>query len=139
VSVPSMGQRPGTVTFVAFLTWLVAILDLLAGGVLLWASYNLDGVDTTLSEGDLRLYGLVTLAFGLLTAAVASGLNRGSQLARVIVIAVMALRLVVGGLVLISLGDLASWPAIIDLAISLVVILILTTRRASAFFRGFRG
>lgn len=139
MSVPSMGQRPGTVTFVAFLTWLVAILDLLAGAALLWASFNLDGADTSLTEGEVRIYAITTLAIGALTAAVASGLNRGSQFARVIVIGVMAIRIVVGGLVLISLGEFTSWPALIDLAISLVVILILTTRRASAFFRGFRG
>ena len=128
--------RPGSVTLVAALTWIAAILDLIAGAALIWLSFNLDSIDTTLTEGSVRWYGYGTLFVGILTAAVAAGLAMGSQGARVLVIIVMVLRLAAAGYALLALGGVISWQGIVGVVIALTVIALLSTRRASDFFRG---
>lgn len=132
-------DRPGSVTLVAALTWIAAILDLIAGAALVWLSFNLDTIDSTLSEADVRWYGVGTLVIGVLTAAVAAGLAMGSQGARVLVILAMVVRLAAAAYALLALGGVISWHGIVGVLISLTVIALLSTRRASDFFRGYRG
>ena len=63
----------------------------------------------------------------------------GSQGARVLVIIVMVLRLAAAGYALLALGGVISWHGIVGVVIALTVIALLSTRRASDFFRGYRG
>lgn len=132
-------DRPGSVTLVAALTWIAAILDLIAGAALVWLSFNLDVIESTLAEADVRWYGVGTLVIGVLTAAVAAGLAMGSQGARVLVILAMTVRLAAAAYALLALGGVISWHGVLGVAIAVTVIALLSTKSASDFFRGYRA
>ncbi|WP_296666025.1 hypothetical protein [Demequina sp.] len=135
----ALARRPGSVTFVAALTWIAAALDLIVGGVMLWLSYNLDSVESSLAEGEVRWYGIMTLIVGALTAAVAYGVANGSQGARVFVMMVMILRIAAAAYALVVVGGEAAYQGVAQVVLALVVLGLLSTRNASDFFRGYRG
>jgi hypothetical protein len=128
-------RRPGSVTFVVVLTWIIAILDLAIGGLLLFASFNQDLLDDVgASVGDARAYGFSMLAIGLLTAVVAVALAGGSGVSRVVVITLMVLRIALGVWALVTVGGNTVWGAIAEIVFGVLIIGMLSTRRASAFF-----
>ncbi|WP_062287267.1 hypothetical protein [Demequina phytophila] len=131
-------DRPGSVTLVSALTWIVAILDLVGGAAMLWLYYNPDSVSGDIESGDLLWYGLTTLVVGALTAAVAAGLAMGSQGARVLVIIVMVVRIAAAAYALGQVGGAVVWQAAFEVILAFLVIALLSTRRASAWFRGTR-
>ncbi len=128
-------RRPAGVTFVVILTWLSALLDLVGGGVLVWVSFSADVAETGVTDQELRIYGGTLLAVGLLTAAVALGLAAGSQLSRVLVYVLMLARVAVAAYALATIGDLTRWQAIGQIVGAVLIMLMLSTPRASAFFR----
>jgi hypothetical protein len=130
------GDRPGSVTFVSALTWLVALLDLLAGAAMIWLHYHPGDFGIDLASDNLLWFGSATLVLAVLTAAVAAGLAMGSQGARVLVILVMVLRIAAAAYGLGQVGGQVAWQAAIQVIVALLVIGLLSTRRASAWFRG---
>ncbi len=136
MSTAPLPRRPGSVTLVATLTWIAAALDLIAGAAMVWLSYNPDLLDDALSVGDVRWYGYASLVVGALTAAVAIGLAGGSQGARILVVLLMTLRIAAAAYAFIQVGDFSVWQAGVQVALALIIIAMLSTRRASDFFRG---
>ncbi|MDN4483736.1 hypothetical protein [Demequina lignilytica] len=132
-------KRPAGVTFVVILTWLSALLDLVGGAMLVWLSFSTEPIDVDVTERQLQIYGGSLLGLALVTAAVALGLAAGSQLSRVVVYLLMLARIVVAGYALATLGDLTRWQAIGQIVGAALIILMLSTPRASAFFRGPRA
>ncbi|WP_296666023.1 hypothetical protein [Demequina sp.] len=128
-------RRPAGVTFVVVLTWIVAFVDLVGGAALLWLSLNMDRVTVDIGASDLRAYGISLLAIGLLTVAMALGLAAGTQLSRVIVMILMILRIAGAIYAYVEFGDLVRWQSIGQGVAAALVIAILFTPRASAFFR----
>ncbi|WP_062516903.1 hypothetical protein [Demequina gelatinilytica] len=129
-------DRPGSVTIVSALTWLAAAMDLIAGAALIWLYYHPEDLSDEIEAGNLLWYGLTTLAIAVFTAAVAAGLAMGSQGARVLVILVMIVRIAAAAYGLGSIGGTFALQAAIEIPLALVVIALLSTRRASAWFRG---
>lgn len=136
---PSTAKRPAGVTFVVILTWLSALLDLIGGAVLVWLSFSADSIDADVTEQQLQIYGGSLLGIGLVTAAVALGVAAGSQFSRVLVYLLMLGRIAVAGYALATLGDLTRWQAIGQIVGAALIILMLSTPRASAFFRAPRA
>ncbi|WP_062297284.1 hypothetical protein [Demequina maris] len=131
-------RRPASVTLVSALTWIAAGLDLILGALMIWFYYNPDDLSSSINADNLLWYGLTTLVMGVFTAAVAAGLAMGSQGARVLVIIVMVLRIAGAAYGLGRVGGEVAWQAAIEIVLALAVIGLLSTRRASAWFRGTR-
>jgi len=83
----------------------------------------------------VRYWALVALLIGVLTALVASALTRGSQFARVLTIVVMVFRLANAVWALVAIQYLTLWPAVVDAALAVLIIVFLTNRGASDYFR----
>ncbi|WP_062529023.1 hypothetical protein [Demequina rhizosphaerae] len=132
-------RRPVSVTLVSALTWLAAALDILAGAAMIWFYYNPDDLSSSINADNLLWYGMTTLVVGVFTAAVAAGLAMGSQGARVLVILVMVLRIAGAAYGLGRVGGEVAWQAALEIVLALVIIGLLSTRRASAWFRGTRA
>lgn len=127
--------RPAGVTLVAVLTWISGVLSLIGGVVLVLLRDNAD-VQTSVdgSSSVVLTVGIVSIIVGLITIAVANGLRRGSGFARALVTLLMLLNIAGGIWVVIKLPTqgVSAW---INIAISVIVIIMLFTARANAFFR----
>lgn len=127
-------RRPGGVTFIAIITFLIAFLALAAGFVFLLSSAS-GLANAGISEGTATSYGIVEIVFGIITAVVAVGLWTGNSLARLAVTALMAVRIMASIWVAFSfsghggflVGTLAGGLAVI-------VLLLLWNYRADEFF-----
>ena len=98
-------RRPGGVTFIAIITFLIAFLSLAAGFVFLLSSAS-GLANADISEGTATSYGIVEIVFGIITALVAVGLWVGNSFARLAVTALMAVRIIAS----IWVGLRAQWP-----------------------------
>lgn len=127
--------RPGGVTFVAVLVWIVGALDILAGVLLLFQTN-----DPTIGEAFGGSAGLVTSAIlsiliGLVSIIVAGGLLRGNSAARAIVTVVQVLS--IAGSVWLAIAVPANAVSeVLGIVISVIVLIFLWSRRANEFFRG---
>ena len=74
-------RRPGGVTFIAIITFLIAFLSLAAGFVFLLSSAS-GLANADISEGTASSYGIAEIIFGIITALVAVGLWVGNSFAR---------------------------------------------------------
>jgi hypothetical protein len=135
MSTPLQAPRPGSVTFVVFLTWVVALIALIGGVSLLLVG------DDTLAELDITpsaatTYAWVEIGWGVIVALVAIGLAGGSGLARFLVTALMLVRIVTAVLAALALaGTTGFWTVVISGGIAAIILAMLWTARATAFFR----
>ena len=126
--------RPGSVTLVVVLTWISAILAIVAG------AFALFGGQQYLSElgwsaGEARIEGIVGIVFGLILALLASALGKGSKFARFLVTIVMLFRLVVGAVEAVALwGSTYMWAGVVGVVVALLVLWLLWNAKAGAFF-----
>jgi hypothetical protein len=127
-------RRPGGVTFIATVTFLIAFLSLAAGFVLLLSSES--GLsEANISEGTATTYGIAELVFGLITAFVAVGLWGGNPLARLAVTALMAVRIIAAiGVALAHSGHGGFLIGTVAAGLSVIVLLLLWNYRADEFF-----
>jgi hypothetical protein len=127
-----MSSRPGLVTVVAVIVYLNALFTIL-GGVILLIGANSPEVDSAVGGAGLAVgTGVIAMLLGLLTLLVARGLFSGSNLSRGI-IAGIQLFAALNGLLSIVHGQVA--VGVVNLLVALVVIGILYSGRANAFFR----
>lgn len=126
--------RPGSVTLVVVLTWISAILAIVAG------AFALFGGEQYLNElgwsaGEARIEGIVGIVFGLILALLASALGKGSKFARFLVTIVMLFRLVVGALEAVALwGSTYMWTGVVGVVMALLILWLLWNAKAGAFF-----
>ncbi|BDZ55388.1 DUF7144 family membrane protein [Agromyces marinus] len=127
------GSRPVTVTIIGLLAFIAGALDMVSGVVLFFLLPVQEVVDGFGGTGPMITAATVSIVIGLVTAVLAGGLLRGSQGARLIVTVLQVLS-VIGSLFLavaylgIPVGE---W---IGIAVSAVVLILLWTPKASAFF-----
>ncbi len=127
-------KRPGGVAFLAILSWVIAFLTLLEGFVFLLADSQAL-VDTSVSVGTAHLYGWGDIAFGILTALVGVGLWVGSNLARLALSALMAVRIAASVWAAFALvGNGGFLLGALAGGLSLIVLLLLWNTRSDAFF-----
>jgi hypothetical protein len=127
------GRRPGGVTLVAVLVILNGLLDIVVG-VLGLAGVAIAGVP------GLAALPAIPLVLGILTFLVGISLLRGGQIARGLTTVVLAIDLAfaiygVFQAIAVGAGGQGLWSPIISGALALIGIILLWTRRASAFFR----
>ena len=129
-------ERPGGVQFVVLLAWLAALGDLVGGVYLLLKSFGGDVFNSIGIEEDvLRYYAFSLLIIGAVTALLAYYLGKGNRGVRVFVIIVMALRLANALWALALLQHVTLWIAVFDAIFAILIIVLLSNRSASAFFR----
>jgi hypothetical protein len=129
-------RRPAGVTLVAALTWIAAFFDVVVGTALLLLSFNGSMlVQIGAPAADVRVNGLASIAIGLLTGLVASGLSRGRNSSRVLVVVLMALGIASAGYGLWAIQNFTVWTGLGEIALAVIVIAILSGKRASAYFR----
>jgi hypothetical protein len=127
-----MAVRPGSVTFVAVLTYINGILNVIGGVILLITRDQVAGSAGGGVAG-ITTAAIISILLGILVIIVARGLLRGSPGARVVVTVVMIVD-IVNGIILLFSGQLAS--GIVQILWSLLIIVLLFTRRANGFFTG---
>lgn len=128
---------PRRIIVVVVLTYIGGILDILAGIVLILLRY--DAVVEEAGEQLLMsLLGAAIILIGLLTVAMASGLTRGRNSARIFVTALMALSLVVSATDFVR-DPSSPWRLAIDVVVSVLVILALWVGKGGRFFRRARS
>ena len=134
MSTPSPAARPGSVTFVMVLTWIAAILSVLAGVLLLLAA------DDVLQEAGVAgstatTYGWAEIIWGVVAALVAIGLGNGNNFSRLLVTVLMVLRIGAAVWAAIALSGTAGfWPIAIAAGFAVLVLVLLWNNRANVFF-----
>ena len=129
-------RPPKRVVVVVVLTYISGILDILAGILLILLRYD----DVVRASGDaypVTLWGAGMILLGLLTVAMASGLTRGRNSARIFVTVLVSLSTLVSVIdVIAAPTDGSSWWSLaIGGVISALIILALWTGRPAEFFR----
>jgi hypothetical protein len=127
-------DRPGGVTLVAVLTWISGALDILSGTILLFQTSVAATVEAFGGANQLIASAIFTILIGVVVVAVAGGLLRGSPGARIIVTIFQALSIMSSVFLAIAYpaGAIGEY---IGIAFSLIVLLLLWSRRANAYFR----
>lgn len=136
MSTSRSNARPGGVTLVAVLAWISGLLGIVGGVLLILARNNADVLESLKgSSGVVVGAGVVSIVIGLITILVANGLLRGSGFARGLVTLLMVLQIIGGVYALLRLPtpDASAW---LNIVIAVVVLLLLFSPRANAFFRG---
>ncbi|MFF9563184.1 hypothetical protein ACF1AJ_07545 [Leifsonia sp. NPDC014704] len=128
-----MAVRPGSVTFVAVLTYINGILNVIGGVILLITRDQVAGSASGGAAG-ITTAAIISILLGIIVIVVARGLLRGSPGARAVVTVVMVVDIVNGVILLLFTNQVAS--GIVQILWSLLIIVLLFTRRANAFFTG---
>ncbi|WP_430867129.1 hypothetical protein [Demequina aurantiaca] len=127
----SRAPRPGSVTFVVFLMWLFALGSII-GGVLILS--NQDKV--VVIGADPSTYAWASIIIGVFMALLAISLSLGSRLIRFLVILTMLVRIALDVYAWITIDNISVPQVAVSIIFALLVIGLLSTRRAAEFFRG---
>jgi len=133
-------RPPKRVIVVVVLTYIAGVLDILFGIVLILSRYD----DAVRADGDayeVTLWGAGVILLGLLTIAMASGLTRGRNSARIFVTVLLSISLLLSIVdVVVAPTDASSWWSLgIGGVLSALVILALWAGRSAEFFRRSRA
>jgi len=114
-------KRPFGITIVVFLMFLQGIFGVVMGiiSAISWRNE----VPIVLS--------LVQIILGLVYLAVAGALGRGNRAARMLIAVITILVLIFG---LFAMFNNALWSGVIQMGIAVIILLILYSRKAAAFF-----
>jgi hypothetical protein len=126
-------KRPGSVTFVAVLAYLNGILNIVAGIVLLATRGMSPASQSAAVAAGVTTSAIISLVFGVVILVVAGGLLSGSPVSRGVVTAVMIVNVVNGILLLFTLQF---GQGIVEILWAMVIVGILFSGRANAFFLG---
>ena len=126
-----MPQRPGSVTFVAVLAYLNGILSIIGGVVMLFTRGAMAGAGNAGTEAGITTSAIISLILGIVILIVARGLLNGSAVSRGLVTVVMIITIFNGILLMFTLQFISG---IIDILWAFLILALLFTRRANAFF-----
>lgn len=126
--------RPFSVTLVMVLTWIIAIFTIL-GGLLFLLADAATLAEAGMTKSAANTYGIVEIVLGLIIALVAKGLGSGNNFSRLLVTMLMLLRVGVAVWVAVQLWGYAGfWAVVIAGLVSLLVLIMLWSAKANAFF-----
>lgn len=126
-----MPQRPGSVTFVAVLAYLNGILSIIGGVVMLFTRGAMAGAGNAGTEAGITTSAIISIILGIVILIVARGLLNGSAVSRGLVTVVMIITIFNGILLMFTLQFISG---IIDILWAFLILALLFTRRANAFF-----
>lgn len=128
-----MPRRPGSVTFVAVLAYINGILNIVGGTVILFTRDAIARSSEPGAVAGITTAAIISIVLGIVILIVARGLLSGSKISRGLVTVVMIVNVVSGTLLLFSLQF---FSGILEILWAIVVIALLFTTRANAFFAG---
>ncbi len=134
MSAPVPAASPVEVTIVLFTTWIVAVLTVLGGLMILFSS------DHTLSEAGVsastaQTIGWIEIGLGVVIGGVARSLGDANNAARVMITIVMAVRILWAVWTMVTfIGSSLFWSAALAAGLALIVIVLLWTSSANAYF-----
>ena len=128
-------RRPGGITLLAVLIVVSGLLGLIGSIAVIIGRGNDDFVsDTGVGSSTLLWVGIVGVIIAVVYLLVARGLTRGSGLARGLAALVAVLSLASGIYQAIIQSGSLRWSAIVSALLALIVLLLLFSPRANAFF-----
>ncbi len=125
--------RPGSVTFVAVLAYISGVLNIIGGVIILFTRNSMVAASNSGALVGITTSAILSIILGGITLVVARGLLDGSRLSRGIVTVVMIVNALNGLLLLFTL-QFAS--GIVELLWSIILLGLLYSARANAFFAG---
>lgn len=145
-------SRPGGVTLVVIFMWIAGILEILAGLVYVWLSFNPAQIPNTLSTqdalqaitatDDLKSFllwgGIVGIVLGLITILLANGLKNGSNGVRIFVTILIVLQILSDAWEITQLRGNAVYGNLLAILLWLIALGLLWSSRSSAFFKQSR-
>ncbi|MCH9816293.1 MAG: hypothetical protein K0U64_07550 [Actinomycetia bacterium] len=129
-------QRPLSVTVVVVIVWIIAILNIVAGIVMIFTAQD-DAELLVQTDGDasaIRIWGVGVVIFGLIVAWVASALGRGGQFARFLISLLMILRILADVIFIGNYGTYDLNGVLLSIILALIVLALLWNSKASRFF-----
>lgn len=130
----SFNRRPGGVTLVAVLTWISGTLDILGGFLLLFLQNDEQVVRAFGGTGGLITNAVVSILIGVIVVAVANGLLHGNSGSRLVITIVEVLS-IAAGIFTSIVAPALFWSELVGILIAVIVLLLLWSRSANAFFR----
>ena len=130
------GKRPATVTIIGEFAFIAGALDMVSGVILFFMLPVQETVDAFGGTGPMITAAIGSIIVGLITVVVAGGLLRGSEAARLVITVVQVLSVI--GSLFLAMAYRETQTAIdewIGIAVSVIVLILLWTPKASAFFR----
>lgn len=125
--------RPASVTVVAVLAYINGILNIIGGVVLLFTRDQMVRASDAGAVAGITTSAILAIILGIVILIVARGLLNGSRFARGLVTVIMILN-AVGGVIL--LFSLQFFSGILEILWAVVMLALLYTQRANAFFAG---
>jgi hypothetical protein len=126
--------RPGGVTVVAVFAWISGLLDVIGGTLLLFQTSVAATVEQFGGESQLIASALLEILIGVVVIVVAIGLLRGNNASR-IVITIFQILSIVGSVFLAIAYPAGAIGEYFSIAVAAIVLLLLWTRSATAYFR----
>ena len=128
-------RRPGGITLLAVLIVVSGLLGLIGSIAVIIGRGNGDFVwDTGVGSSTLLWVGIVGVIIAVVYLLVARGLTRGSGLARGLAALVAVLSLASGIYQAVIQSGSLRWSAIVSAVLALIVLVLLFSPRANAFF-----
>ena len=128
--------RPGTITFLVVLAFLTGSLNVVRGVILVFAR-NEPNMQQSVAAGPISVFwaGVGSIVAGLVVLLVAKGLANANGFSRFLVGFISVLNLVVGIYGAVTNTEFERTPGIVGATFSLIMLTLLYTNRANAFFR----
>lgn len=128
-------NRPATITLIGGLAFIAGAIDMISGVLLFFLLPNEEVVANFGGSGGLIAAAIGSIVVGLITAVLGGGLLRGSNVARLIVTVLQVLS-IIGSLFLAVayIGDASVIGEWLGLAVSVVLVILLWTPKASRYF-----
>lgn len=125
------GTRPGSVTVVGVLAYIEGILGVIGGVIILFTRNQMAGASNSATLTGITTSAIVSILISGVILVVARGLLDGSRLSRTIVTIALVFNALNG---LLFLFTLQFFSGIIELLWAIVLLSLLYTPRANAFF-----
>ena len=129
----SRPRVPKRIVTIVVLTYISGILDIVAGILLMLLRYD----EQVEQDGDayaITLWGAAMILIGLLTIAMASGLTRGRNSARIFVTVLVSLSALIS-IIDFAVDSTTIWSLVIGGGVAALIILALWAGRGAEFFR----
>jgi hypothetical protein len=127
-------RRPGGVTLVAVIAWISGLLDVIGGTLLLFQTRVSATVEQFGGSSQLIASALLEILIGVVVIVVAIGLLRGNNASR-IVITIFQILSIIGSVFLAIAYPAGAIGEYFSIAVAAIVLLLLWTRSATAYFR----
>ncbi|AGW42070.1 hypothetical protein O159_20880 [Leifsonia xyli subsp. cynodontis DSM 46306] len=126
-----MPKRPGSVTFVAVLTYINGVLSIVGGAIVLFTRDSMARTDDAGALAGITTSAILSIVIGIVVLLVARGLLNGNTFSRAVVTIVMVIS-VLNGILQLFTQQLVG--GVVEILWAFLVLSLLFTARANEFF-----